>query len=161
MSIVRYTLTRYRNICLPGGIEGSNKPSQMDTVFVNGEVVHEDTFRQFHSRLRVKINRSYVIKHQYADCFSSDTPMPWVPTAAAGLTANLFPGPTRNLWTLFNGRPKTYTGVVLIVPHRPGAKYRDAWNDKPLTPTIEQGMAKIVLTLDPQQPGCVVQDWSP
>jgi hypothetical protein len=159
LSLGRYALTRYRTVCLPGGIEGSSKPGQVDAIFVNGEVFHEDTFRLHHSRLQARINRSYVVKHQYADCFSSDNPMPWVPTAAAGLTANLFPGPTRNVWTLFNGRPKTYSGVVLTVPHKPGAKYRDAWNDVPLTPVIKQGVASIVLTLDPQQPGCVVQDW--
>jgi hypothetical protein len=61
---------------------------------------------------------------------------------------------------VFNGRPKTYSGVVLTVPHRPGAKYRDAWNGKPLSPTIRNGVAQIALTIDPQQPGCVVQDWS-
>jgi len=160
LSIGRYALTRYRTICLPGGIEGSSKPSQVDAVFVNGEVFHEDTFRLHHTRLQEKINRSYAVKHEYADCFGSDNPTPWVPTAAAGLTANLFPGQSRNVWTVFNGRPKTYSGVVLTVPHRQGAKYRDAWNGQPLTPVIAQGMAQLALTLDPQQPGCVVQDWS-
>jgi hypothetical protein len=161
LNIVRYALTRYRNICLPGGIEGGNKPSQVDAVFANGEVFHEDTFRQFHSRLRVKINRSYAIKREYSDCFSSDTPTPWVETAASGLTANLFPGKNRKLWALFNGRPKTYSGVVLAVPHHAGARYRDAWNGLELTPAIENGTARISVTLDPQQPGCVVQEWSP
>jgi hypothetical protein len=47
--------------------------------------------------------------------------------------------------------------VVLAVPHKPGATYRDVWNDKELTPTIENGVAKIAVTIDPQQPGCVVQ----
>jgi len=84
-----------------------------------------------------------------------------VETAASGLTANLFPGSSRNLWTVFNGRPTTYSGVVLTVPHKPGAEYRDAWNGLPLTPAIEEGMAHLSLTLDPQQPGCVVQDWTP
>ena len=51
--------------------------------------------------------------------------------------------------------------VVLTVPQKPGAKYRDAWNGLELTPAIENGMARISLTLDPQQPGCVVQSWNP
>jgi hypothetical protein len=158
LNLGRYALPRYRSVDLPGYIEASNKPGQVDAVFVNGEVFHEDTFRLQHSHLRERINRSYVIKHQYADCFSSDNPVPWVESAATGITANLFPGPKRKVWTLFNGRPKTYSGVVLIVPHRPGAKYRDAWNDRPLQPRIEGGLAKIAVTLDPQQPGCVVQE---
>ncbi len=161
LSIGRYVLTRYRTFGLPVYIEAGNKPSQIDAVFVNGEPFHEDTFRLHHSRLRVRINRAYVLKREHADCFSSDNPRPWVETAAPGLTANLFPGDNRKLWTLFNGRPKTYSGLVLTVPHRTGATYRDAWNEVDLTPTIEDGMAQIALTIDPQQPGCVVQDWNP
>lgn len=161
LNIGRYALTRYRTIDLPGYIEASSKPGQVDAVFVNGEVFHEDTFRLHRSRERVKINRAYVVKRQYADCFSSDHPMPWVDTAASGLTANLFPGQNRNVWTLYNGRPKTYSGVVLVVPHRTGAKYRDAWHDRELKPVIANGMARISVTLGPQQPGCVVQEWTP
>jgi hypothetical protein len=161
LNLGRFALTRYHIFDLPAGIEGTNKPGEVDAAFVNGEAFHEDTFRLHYSRLRVKINRSYVLKHQYADCFSSEKAMPWVETAAAGFTANLFPGKNRNLWTVYNGRPKTYSGVLLIVPHQPGAKYRDAWNGLPLTPVIEKGMARLSLTLDPQQPGCIVQDWNP
>ncbi len=158
LSIGRYALTRYRTFGLPGYIEASNKPGQVDAIFLNGEPFHEDTFRLHHSRPQARINRAYVVKRQYADCFSSENPTPWVETAASGLTANLFPGKSRRLWTVFNGRPRTYSGVVLVVPHRPGAKYRDAWNGVPLRPAIANGMARIALTLDPQQPGCVVQE---
>ena len=161
LNVGRYVFTRYRTFCLPVYIEAGNKPSQVDAAFVNGEPFHEDTWRLHHSRLRAKINRAYLLKHEYTDCFNSETPTPWVETAAAGLTANLFPGKSRKLWTLFNGRPKTYCGVVLTVPHRAGAKYRDAWNGLKLTPAIEGGLAEISLSLGPRQPGCVVQDWTP
>ena len=159
MSIGRYALPRYRRFGLPVYIQADNKPGQVDAIFVNGEVFHEDTWHLHHSRLREKINRAYVVKHQYTDCFSTDNPIPHVETAASGITANLFPGGSRNVWTLYNGRPKTYTGIVLRVPHRDGATYRDAWNDVALTPSIRDGIAELSLTIDPQQPGCVVQEW--
>ncbi len=159
LNLMRFALPRYRMFTLPVYIEASNKPSQVDAAFFNGEPFHEDTFRLHHSRLQHKINRSYQVKHQYPDCFGSDHPMPRVPTAIEGIWANLFPGRNRNLWTLYNGRPKTYSGVVLQVPHHPGASYRDAWNDQPLMPEIVNGRAYITLTIDPQQPGCVVQEW--
>lgn len=159
MSIGRYVLPRYRTFGLPVYIEAGYKPSQVDAIFVNGEVFHEDTWHLHHSRLREKINRAYVVKHEYTDCFSTENPMPHVQTAASGITANLFPGQGRNLWTLYNGRPKTYAGIVLRVPHHDGATYRDAWNDVALTPTIHDGVAEVSLTIDPQQPGCVVQEW--
>lgn len=157
MNAARFILTDYKSIGLPVYIEAGNGPSQVDAAFVNGEAFQEDTYRLHHSRIRTKLNRSYEIKHQYNDCFTSDSPLPQVDTAVQGVTANLFPGEGRNLWTLYNGRPSTYSGVVLEVPHQEGATYHDAWNNIELTPTIKGGIARIELTLDPQQPGCVVQ----
>jgi hypothetical protein len=161
LNLSRYVLPRYRTFALPCYIEGGSKPSQVDAVFVNGEPFHEDTWRLHASRLRVKLNRAYVVKHEYSDCFSTAEPLPRVDTAVHGIAANLFTGTNRKLWTLYNGLPKTYSGVVLEVPHRDGARYRDAWNGREITPVIAGGGARIALRIDPQQPGCVVQEWKP
>ena len=160
-NLARYALPRYRTFALPCYIEGGSKPSQVDAVFVNGEPFHEDTWRLHHSRLREKLNRAYVVKHEYSDCFNGTDPLPQVETAVRGIAANLFTGKNRKLWTLYNGLPRTYAGVVLAVPHQDGARYRDAWNGGDLTPAISAGLAQIVVTLHPQQPGCVVQEWAP
>ena len=145
---------------LPGYIEVGSKPSQVDALFFNGEAIQEDTYRLHHSRIRERLNHSYLVKKEYTDCFNSPNPVPRVDTQARGVVANLFPGDNRKLWTLFNGRPRTYSGVVLEVPHHEGATYRDVWNNRDLTPVIENGMAKISLRIDPQHLGCVVQDLS-
>jgi hypothetical protein len=158
LGLQRYTLTRYKLITLTVYIEAGSKPSQIDAIFVNGEADQEDTYRLHHSRLREKLNRGYVLKQEYSDCFRSDNPTPRVQTQVEGLFANHFPGDGRNLWTVYNGRPHTYSGAVIAVPHQPGATYRDAWNGRDLQPTIENGIATITLTLHPQQPGCVVQE---
>jgi hypothetical protein len=158
LGLQRYTLTRYKLITLTVYIEAGSKPSQIDAIFVNGEADQEDTYRLHHSRLREKLNRGYVLKQEYSDCFRSDNPTPRVQTQVEGLFANHFPGAGRNLWTVYNGRPHTYSGAVIAVPHQPGATYRDAWNGRDLQPTIENGIATITLTLHPQQPGCVVQE---
>jgi hypothetical protein len=161
LNLGRYVLPRYRTFALPVYIEGGSKPSQVDAVFVNGEPFHEDTWRLHHSRLREKINRGYEVKREYADCFSSADPVPQIETAVRGIVANRFPGRDRIVWTLYNGRPRTWAGVALVVPHREGASYRDAWNGQPLTPAVRNGFAHIAVTLHPQQPGCVVQQWGP
>jgi hypothetical protein len=158
VSIGRYVLPHYKSIGLTAYIEAGNSPSQPDAMFVNGEANQEDTWRLHHSRIRAKLNRAYDVKRAYNDCFTTENPLPQVDTVVEGIVANRFPGEKRTLWTLYNGRPKTYAGVVLAVPHQEGATYRDAWNGKELTPTIENGIAKISLTLDPQQPGCIVQE---
>lgn len=158
INIGRYVLPSFKSFGLPGYIEASNSPTQVDAMFVNGEGIQEDTWRLHHSRIRRKLNRAYDVKRAYTDCFNTSSPQPMVDTAAKGIVANCFPTENRTLWTLYNVRPKTYTGIVLEVPHKPGARYRDAWNDKELTPVIENGIAKIAITIHPQQPGCVVQD---
>jgi len=159
INIGRWVIPRYKIFCLPVHTRPDNKPSRVDAAFINGEVFHEDTWHLHYSRVREKLNRAYVVKHEYGDCFGTDDPLPRVQTAALGITANFFPGEGRHAWTLYNGRPKTYSGIVLHIPHREGSTYRDAWNDTPLTPTITDGLAQVSLTIDPQQPGCVVQQW--
>jgi len=158
LNIQRFSTPAYRTIGLPGYIEVGSKPSQPDAVFFNGEAFQEDTYRLHHSRIRERINRSYQVKRKYTDCFNSSDPEPRIDTQARGVVANLFPGKQRNLWTLFNGRPRTYSGVVLEVPHIEGATYRDVWNDQELHPVIENGIAKISVRIDPQHLGCVVQE---
>lgn len=158
-NVQRFSTPTYKTIGLPTYIETGSKPSQVDATFFNGEAFQEDTYRLHHSRIRERLNRGYVVKKEYTDCFNSPNPQPRVYTPVGGMYANLFPGQDRNLWTFFNGRPQTYSGTVIEVPHREGATYRDAWNGRELKPVIENGMAKIALTINPQEAGCVVQDW--
>jgi hypothetical protein len=160
INVQRFSTPGYKTIGLPTYIETGSKPSQVDAVFFNGEAFQEDTYRLHHSRIRERLNRGYDVKKEYTDCFNTPNPQPLVDTAATGIVANLFPGNNRQLWTFFNARPKTYAGTVIEVPHREGATYRDAWKGVPLNPVIENGVARIVLSIDPQQMGCVVQDWS-
>lgn len=158
-AVVRYLLPRYKLFALPVGIEAGNKPSQVDYAFFNGDVFHEDTWFLHESRLRERINRALKIKDAYSDCFLSETPAPRVQTLAGGVYANRFPGRNRTLWTLCNATAATIEKPVLAIPHRDGARYRDLWNDRELTPKIVDGQAVIVLKLDPQQVGAVAQEF--
>ncbi len=157
-SLTRYITPRYKQFTLPVGIEGSCKPSQVDASFFNGEAFHEVTWRLHPTRIREKINRSYQLKHKYADCFSSLDVTPRVFTLASGIEANCFKGSNRTLWTLYNTRPTTYLGPVLEIEHEKGNVYYDAWNDVEITPEIKDGKATITLIIHPQQPGCIVQE---
>lgn len=158
INLNRYALTGYKTFDLPAYIEAGNKPGQIDAIFVNGEAIQEDTWRLHHSRMRDRIDRGYVLKHKYADCFDSASPVPQVPTTVTGIVANAFPGKNRTLWTLYNGRPKTFSGAVIRVPHKAGATYRDVWNDRAIEPVIEGNIATLAVTIEPQQPGCIVQE---
>lgn len=84
--------------------------------------------------------------------------MPQVPTERVGVYANAFPGERRTVWTLYNARFTTVHGPVIAVPRVKGATYRDAWNDRVLTPKIAGGKAILSLTLHPQEVGCLLQE---
>ncbi len=159
-NLTRYLTPGYRQFLLPVGIEGSRKPSQINTTLFDGTGFYESTWRLHESRIQKKINHSYQIRKKYNDCFRTKNPEPRVLTEAGGIIANCFSAKNRTLWTVYNSRPNTYSGPVLSIEHVPGAKYIDAWNDRILVPQIKNGKAEISLTLNPQQVGCIVQERS-
>ena len=155
---VRYLLPHYKLFALPTGIEAGNKPSQVDSIFFNGEVFHEVTWFLHESNVRKRINRALAIKDQYKDCFLTADPEPRVQTLMGGIYANRFPGKSRTVWTLLNAAPVTRSGTMLAVPHMEGAVYRDLWNGRVLKPEIKDGMALLSLTLPPQGVGAVSRE---
>ena len=157
-NLTRFITPGYRQFMLPCGIEGGRKPTQVDAAFFNGEAFHEVTWRLHNTRIRAKLNNAYQITKKYRDCFTSPQAEPRVPTEAGGIVANRFEGKNRTVWTLYNTRPNTYSGPVLSVNHIPGARYIDAWNNRELSPEISGGKAIVRLSIDPQQPGCIVQE---
>ena len=158
LNAARYVLPRYKTIGLPVYIEAGNKPSQVDALFANGEAIMYSTWRLHHSHIQDRLNRAYLVKHEYNDCFNSENPVPQIDSEASGIAVNLFPGEKRKLWTIYNGRPKTYSGPVLAIPHQAGAKYREVWHNKELRPVVENGIAVISLSIDPQMVAAVVQE---
>ena len=155
---VRYLLPFYKLFGLPTGIEAGNKPSQVDSIFFNGEVFHEVSWFLHESNVRRRIKRALAIKDQYKDCFLTANPEPRVSTLAGNIYANRFPGSGRTVWTLFNAAPVVRSGALLAVPHIDGAVYRDLWNGRVLTPEIRNGKALLTLTLSPQGIGAVSQE---
>jgi hypothetical protein len=95
--------------------------------------------------------------HEYADCFTSTSPIPLVPTGQEMLFANQFPGNKRTLWTLNNANYSSVGGELLAVKHVPGAIYQDIWNNRKLEPRISDGVAYLNIRVRPRGPGCIVQ----
>jgi len=157
-NLTRFITPGYRQFMLPCGIECGRKPSQVDAAFFNGEAFHEVTWRLHNTRIRAKLNNAYQVAKKYRDCFTSPQAELRAPTEASGILANRFEGKNRTAWTLYNTRPNTYSGPVLSVNHIPGARYIDAWNNHELSPEIIGEKAILRLNIDPQQPGCIVQE---
>ena len=110
----------------------------------------------FASQTRAAIRKCHALLREHRDAFTSDTPEPLVPTEQSGVYANLFPTPTKRVYTLYNSQPQTVRGNLLRVPRQPGARYLDAWNGKSLTPMPDGADDLLPLELGPMDVGCIV-----
>lgn len=103
------------------------------------------------------IRQANAVLRGHEDAFLTRTPEMFVPTLAEEVYANRFPGERETVWTLWNGRWQSFAGPVLRIPHVEGATYRDLWNDRELTPRIEDGQAVIEQSLGARNIGVVAQ----
>jgi len=79
-----------------------------------------------------------------------------VPTLEPTVYANRFRAGRKTVWTLMNGRHRTFRGELLRLPATPGLAYWDAFAGRRLSPRIADGRAVISLELGPRAVGCVV-----
>ena len=156
--LYRYVFPAIKQFCFGVGVEHSRSDSCLKIPFFNGDAELAMTWRLKPERIRLITNRGLAIQKQYVDCFATDSPQPMVTTERRGVYANRFPGQHRNLWTLWNARYQTVRGPVLAVDHRPGDRYFDAWNDRPLQPQAHADKVMLSLELEPQGLGCIVQE---
>ncbi len=156
-NVYRYAFPELKQFVFLCGIRPWSGDSKFP--FFGGEALYDCSWSLYAGRNLDRVKRALAIQRRYDDCFASLRPIPEVATRRREVHANCFPGRGRTAWTLFNARYTTVRGPVLDVAHRPGATYRDAWNDVPLDPPIVDGRAVLSLTLHPQQLGCIVQTW--
>lgn len=125
-----------------------------DGTYLNGEArfMCDETSRAFYAKV-------FRLQHAFKDAFTSADVEPLVPTEAPHLFANRFTAPARTVWTVYNANYRTLRGHLMTVSHRSGAKYRDAWNDRPIEfRAASGGRAELVFDIGPRSLGCVVQE---
>jgi hypothetical protein len=127
-------------------------------VFFNGEGLwlEGSADEWFASQTLAAIRKAHAILREHRDAFTSDEPLPLVPTEAGGVFANLFPIKGKQVFTLYNSRHRTFSGEVLRVSHVAGAHYYDAWNHRALNVRREGPDAVVSAEVEPLGVGCVV-----
>ncbi len=103
------------------------------------------------------VRRALTLLHAHAEAFRSEEPEPLVPTENNLIYANRFPARSETVWTLYNAGYRTYRGPVLRVPHVPGVRYWDAWNETELEPVIHGDEAILNYSLGPRDVGCITR----
>ena len=126
--------------------------------FFNGEGIWLEgpAIEWFQPQTLAAIRKCHAILRTHKDAFTSDAPVPLVPTEMGGVYANLFPTERKAVYTLYNSRHRSVRGPVLAITARPGARYVDAWNGQPITPKRRGDADVIALTIGPRDVGCVV-----
>ncbi len=127
-------------------------------VFFNGEGIWLEGVPDewFAPETLATIRKCHAMLREHRDSFSSDAPEPLVPTEAGGVFANSFGANGKHVFTLYNSRHRTFEGKVLRVPRVPGARYRDAWNDRTIVPAPDGDHDILSTTLEPLGVGCIV-----
>jgi len=128
-------------------------------IFFNGEGIWLEGIADdwFTPETRSFIAKTHKILKAHVKAFTSPNPIPLVPTLIGGIYANEFPAENETVWTIYNAQYSTVRGEFFAVPHREGAIYYDAWNEKELNPRIYQGKAYFSMEMGPKDVGCVVQ----
>ena len=111
----------------------------------------------FAPETRATIRRCHALLRAHKDAFCSEDVSPLVETLAGGLYANRFAAPGKTVYTLYNARHRTYSGPVLELPARPGARYLDAWRGEALAPrAASNGRVCVELPVEPRGVSCLV-----
>lgn len=152
----RFALPKIVQLVLPMAMrELSWQP--LKATFCNGEAVYDSFWDAEESRGRKFMAKSYLTKKKYADCFACDEPKMWIDAPNDALCINEFPGKEgRTAYTLFNRAHHTRFGDVLVVPHKEGATYYDAWNEKDAEYEVIDGMAHIKGVIGAHNVGCII-----
>lgn len=131
--------------------------------FFNGEgyFLGETSFAATDPECLAFLRKALAIQGAHRAAFAGRDVEPLAPTLQPGVFANRFSTPAETVWTLFNTTGRTVRGPAIDVTHVPGSSYHDVWNDRPISPQLHSGRARLEATLTPQSVGCVVQRLQP
>lgn len=157
MHTYRFALPKIVQLILPMAMRNISWHPQK-FLFFNAEAIYDSFWDVEESRGLDFTVRAYNLKKKYADCYTSDCPDTMIETESPAICINKFPSKTsdRVVYNVYNRAYSTFRGVALKVPHKDGATYYDAWNEKELEYEVVEGFAEIILEIGAQEMGCIV-----
>ncbi|MGI8550957.1 MAG: hypothetical protein ACR2PL_09255, partial [Dehalococcoidia bacterium] len=124
----------------------------------DGQYLKAETRDHIDPAARAFYRKTLALQHAHADAFTSPDVEPLAPTQHPDLYANRFGTPNKTVWTLLNAGYHTLRGPLLVVAHRPGARYVDAWTGQPMAAKIRGRRAELSFAIGPRAVGCLVQE---
>jgi gamma-glutamyl hercynylcysteine S-oxide synthase len=107
------------------------------------------------------LRRVATIERRFTDFLVSPGWEPHTPTEQYGVFASRWPNHGATLWTLVNRAPGDSSGIQLIVPAAPGARFFDLWNGCELHPQAQDGKIALSFPIEGRGFGAILETAQP
>lgn len=120
---------------------GRERTNDFHYIFFNGTGYNAweniwGIWNQLTPRDAAALHRIAHLYRQFPDLLVSPDWEPYAHARQTGVFASMFPGRATTLWTVVNRNEYDLTGEQLLVTHRDGRRYYDAWHGNSLTPRL-------------------------
>ena len=133
---------------------GRDRTNDFHYIFFNGTGYNAweniwGIWNQLTPRDAAALHRIAHLYRQFPDLLVSADWEPYAHALQAGVFASMFPARDTTLWTVVNRNEYDLTGEQLLVAHRDGRRYYDAWHGNSLTPRLHpDGQAVLEFALE-------------
>jgi len=100
------------------------------------------------------LKRCRTLLREHRRALASPQPTPLIDTLAPGIYANVFPGATKRLWTLYNETDSLVDAPVLHIQPRQGYHLVDVWAGQEIVP---DAAGNVRLALAPRAVGALAE----
>ena len=140
---------------------GRDRTNDFHYIFFNGTGYNSweniwGIWNQFTPRDAAALRRIAHLYRQFPDLLVSPDWEPYAPTLQAGVFSSMFPGRKTTLWTVVNRNEYDLAGDQLLVAHREGRRYYNAWNGAEISARLGNGQASLAFPLESRGFGAVL-----
>ena len=140
---------------------GRDRTNDFHYIFFNGTGYNAweniwGIWNQFTPRDAAALHRIAHLYRQFPELLVSPDWEPYAPTLQAGVFVSMFPGCDATLWTVVNRNEYDLHGDQLLVAHRDGRRYFDAWHGKEISAPVADGRAMLAFPLESRGFGAVL-----
>ena len=140
---------------------GRDRTNDFHYIFFNGTGYNAweniwGVWNQFTPRDAAALRRIAHLYRRFPELFVSADWEPYAHALQPGVFATMFPGRDTTLWTMVNRYEYALAGDQLLVAHRDGRRYYDAWHGVEILPRLTDGKATLAFPLEPRGFGAVL-----
>ena len=140
---------------------GRERTNDFHYIFFNGTGYNAweniwGIWNQFTPRDAAALRRIAHLYRKFPELLVSADWEPYAHAIQPGVFATMFPGHDATLWTIVNRYECELAGEQLLVAHREGRRYYDAWHGAEIQPRIRDGRAALAFPLESRGFGAVL-----